>query len=92
MKLTKTNVPKCYGAYYKRSKWQIILDEFRDMNTECVKLSVESDDMYESTTSLYSSCWKAIKRYRVPVRVFKDGNDIYLIRTDMVEEIGERES
>jgi hypothetical protein len=90
MKLTKTNVPK--GASYKVTKWQRIFEEFMNMNTKCVKLSVDSEDSYKSPNSFYSSCHKAIKVWHVPVRVTSVNNEVYLIRTDMEEETTERES
>lgn len=78
MRFTKVqNIPDAINAKYKLEK---LFDEFIQMNIEAAKID---DYDYKSVNSAYNVLHKAAKRWRVPVKVVKRGEEIYFVRTDM---------
>lgn len=64
---------------YKRSKWQGILDEFVNSDTDCAKVEGWT---HKSATGAAGSLNTAIKRYNYGnIRAIERKGEVYLIKT-----------
>ena len=78
MRFTKVNnIPDVLNAKYKLEK---VFDDFIMLNIETARID---DHHYISTQTAYNVLHKAAKRWNVPIKVVKRGEEIYFVRTDM---------
>lgn len=78
MRFTKVqNIPDALNAKFKLER---VFDEFMQMNIAIARVD---DYDHKSVNSAYNGLHKAAKRWHVPVKVVKRGEEIYFVRTDM---------
>lgn len=71
------------GRMFKRSKHQIILEEFIDSGMDCAKIEGWE---HKTAKSLQNSLSAAIKRYKLnTVRAIIRNDEVFLVRKDLEE-------
>lgn len=66
----------------KRKSLKHVFMEFMRMNVKAVQVDFTEFD-YKSVDSAYNNLHKGAKKHSVPVRVIKNGDSIYFVRTDI---------
>lgn len=87
MKLTKCDVNEFkekYKKYYKKSKWQEVLENFLESDMDCVKVEDYSN---KDAKSCATALGTAIKRFHMTgVRSVLCDGEVYLIRERRMKE------
>lgn len=85
MKLEKADY-NTLSRIYVRTKLQVILEDFMKMSTPCARVLLE-EKSYSNMASAQSSFQKAAKRLTLPIKVVCRNNQLYLLRTDLIEDL-----
>ena len=85
MKLEKADY-NTLGRIYVRTKLQVILEDFMKMDTPCARVVLE-EKSYCNIASAQSSFKRAAKRLTLPIKVVCRNNKLYLLRTDLIEDL-----
>lgn len=74
-RIKKSEIPEVES--YRKTKYQILFDEFLKSGAEAIKITPDSD---KKASVMRSNIYRSVKRFHLGIKVMKRGDFIYLVK------------